>query len=188
MEGVGLDARISPYFLNSGLGFGGSCFPKDVKALIGKASEIDYEPILLKTVLKVNDGQPHMLISLLKKHVPDLKDKRIAVLGLAFKNDTDDIRESRAIPVIGSLLAEGAKVAAYDPMATDNMKKVYPNIKYAKTADEALEGADACIIATEWAEFKKLDSFKSMRNPVVVDGRRMVDPRGKDIIYEGLCW
>lgn len=188
MEGVGLDARISPYFLNSGLGFGGSCFPKDVKALIGKASEIDYEPILLKTVLKVNDGQPHMLISLLKKHVPDLKDKRIAVLGLAFKNDTDDIRESRAIPVIGSLLAEGAKVAAYDPMATENMKKVYPNIEYAKTADKALEGADACIIATEWAEFKKLDSFKSMRKPVVIDGRRMVDPRGKGIIYEGLCW
>ncbi|AFD00871.1 putative UDP-glucose 6-dehydrogenase [Methanocella conradii HZ254] len=188
MEGVGLDARISPYFLNSGLGFGGSCFPKDVKALIGKASEIDYEPILLKTVLKVNDNQPHMLMSLLKKHVPDLKDKRIAVLGLAFKNDTDDIRESRAIHVIGSLLAEGASVVAYDPMATERMKRVYPNIEYAKSADEALEGADACVIATEWAEFKKLDSFKSMRKPVVIDGRRMVDPRGKGIIYEGLCW
>ncbi|MDI6897552.1 UDP-glucose dehydrogenase family protein [Methanocella conradii] len=188
MEGVGLDARISPYFLNSGLGFGGSCFPKDVKALIGKASEIGYEPILLKTVLKVNDNQPHMLMSLLKKHVPDLKDKRIAVLGLAFKNDTDDIRESRAIHVIGSLLAEGASVVAYDPMATERMKRVYPNIEYAKSADEALEGADACVIATEWAEFKKLDSFKSMRKPVVIDGRRMVDPRGKGIIYEGLCW
>ncbi len=188
MEGVGMDSRISPYFLNSGLGFGGSCFPKDVKALIGKASEIDYEPILLKTVLRVNEHQPAMLLRLLKKHVPDLKNKRVAVLGLAFKNDTDDIRESRAIPVIGSLLAEGALVAAYDPMAAEHMKNVYPNIDYYGSADEALTGADACIISTEWAEFKKLDSFKNMRNPVVIDGRKMVDPRGKNIVYEGLCW
>jgi UDPglucose 6-dehydrogenase len=188
MEGVGMDARISPFFLNSGLGFGGSCFPKDVKALIGKASEIGYEPILLKTVLKVNDDQPAMLIRLLKKHVPDLRGKKIAVLGLAFKNDTDDVRESRAIPVIGALLAEGARVAAYDPMAAEHMKSVYPNIEYLKSANDALDGADACIIATEWAEFKKLDSFNNMRNPVVIDGRKMVDPRGKNIIYEGICW
>lgn len=189
MEGVGLDARISPFFLNSGLGFGGSCFPKDVKALIGKASDVNYEPILLKTVLKVNDNQPDMLLRLLKKHVPDLKNKRIAVLGLAFKNDTDDIRESRAIPVIGSLLAEGAHVAAYDPMATEHMKRVFPNIDYYRSADEALVGADACIIATEWAEFKKLNGqFSKMKKPIVIDGRKMVDPKGKNIIYEGLCW
>jgi UDPglucose 6-dehydrogenase len=189
MEGVGLDARISPYFLNSGLGFGGSCFPKDVKALIGKASDVNYEPKLLKTVLMVNDDQPSMLMALLKKHVPNLKNKRIAVLGLAFKNDTDDIRESRAIPVIGALLADGARVAAYDPMAAEHMKKVYPNIEYFKSADEALNGADACIIATEWAEFKKLNGqFSKMKRPVVIDGRKMVDPKGKDIIYEGLCW
>jgi UDPglucose 6-dehydrogenase len=188
MEGVGLDARISPFFLNSGLGFGGSCFPKDVKALIGKASDVSYEPVLLKTVLLVNDHQPQMLLRLLKLHVPDLKGKRIAVLGLAFKNDTDDIRESRAIPVIGSLLAEGAEVVAYDPMAAEHMKKVYSNIEYAKSADDALVGADACIIATEWAEFRKLDSFKNMRNPVVIDGRKMVDPASKNIIYEGICW
>jgi UDPglucose 6-dehydrogenase len=188
MEGVGLDARISPFFLNSGLGFGGSCFPKDVKALIGKAADVNYEPVLLKTVLLVNDHQPQMLLRLLKLHVPDLKGKRIAVLGLAFKNDTDDIRESRAIPVIGSLLAEGAEVVGYDPMASGHMKKVYPNIEYAKSADEALVGADACIVATEWAEFRKLDSFKSMRKPIVIDGRKMVDPKGKNIIYEGICW
>jgi UDPglucose 6-dehydrogenase len=189
MEGVGLDTRISPHFLNSGLGFGGSCFPKDVKALIGKAADVDYEPVLLKTVLKVNESQPEMLLRLLKKHVPDLKGKRIAVLGLAFKNDTDDIRESRAIPVIGSLLAEGARVAAYDPMAAGHMKMVYPNIEYYKSADEALAGADACIIATEWAEFKKLNGhFAKMKKPVVIDGRKMVDPMGKDIMYEGLCW
>lgn len=188
MEGVGLDARISPFFLNSGLGFGGSCFPKDVKALIGKAADVDYEPVLLKTVLLVNEHQPLMLLRLLKIHVPDLKGKRVAVLGLAFKNDTDDIRESRAIPVIGSLLAEGAKVVAYDPMAAEHMKRVYPSIEYAKTADEALVDADACIVATEWAEFRKLDSFHKMRKPVVIDGRKMIDPKGKNIIYEGICW
>jgi UDPglucose 6-dehydrogenase len=189
MEGVGLDARISPHFLRSGLGFGGSCFPKDVKALVGKASEVDYEPLLLKTVLKVNDRQPEIAIRLLKKHVPDLKGKKIAVLGLAFKDDTDDIRESRAIPLIGTLLAEGAKVTAYDPMAAEHMKKVYPNIGYVKNAGDALDGADACLIATEWKEFGKLNGeFGRMKTRVVIDGRRMVDPHGKDIIYEGLCW
>jgi UDPglucose 6-dehydrogenase len=189
MEGVGLDARISPHFLRSGLGFGGSCFPKDVKALVGKATEVEYEPLLLKTVLAVNDRQPGIALALLRKHVPDLAGRRIAVLGLAFKNDTDDIRESRAIPLIGALLAEGAAVTAYDPMAAEHMRKVYPNVAYHGTAGEALDGADACLIATEWEEFGRLDGeFARMRSRVVIDGRRMVDPRGKDIVYEGLCW
>lgn len=189
MEGVGLDARISPHFLRSGLGFGGSCFPKDVKALVGKASEVDYEPMLLKTVLKVNDRQPEIALQILKKHIPDLKGKKIAVLGLAFKDDTDDIRESRAIPLIGMLLAEGAIVAAYDRLAAEHMKKVYPNISYTMTAGDALEGADACMIATEWKEFEKLNGeFARMKKRIVIDGRRVIDPRGKDIIYEGLCW
>jgi UDPglucose 6-dehydrogenase len=189
MEGVGLDARISPHFLRSGLGFGGSCFPKDVKALIGKASEVDYEPLLLKTVLKVNDNQPEIAIRILKKHVPDLKGKKIAVLGLAFKDDTDDIRESRAIPLIGMLLAEGAVVTAYDRLAAEHMKKVYPNIVYCPTAGDALEGTDACLIATEWKEFGQLNGeFSRMKTRIVIDGRKVVDPHGKDIIYEGLCW
>ena len=189
MEGVGLDVRISPHFLRSGLGFGGSCFPKDVKALIGKASEVDYEPLLLKTVLKVNDKQPEIAMLLLKKHVPDLKGKKIAVLGLAFKDDTDDIRESRAIPLIGMLLAEGALVTAYDRMAAEHMKKVYPNIDYRATAGDALDGADACLIATEWKEFSRLNGeFSRMKTKIVIDGRKVVDPRGKDIVYEGLCW
>jgi UDPglucose 6-dehydrogenase len=189
MKGVGLDTRISPHFLNSGLGFGGSCFPKDVRALIGKASEVDYEPMLLKTVLKVNEAQPNMLMLLLKKHVSDLKNKKIAVLGLAFKNDTDDIRESRAIPVIGALLAEGAIVTAYDPMAAKSMVRVFPNITYCGTAGEALNDADACIIATEWGEFSLLNGeFKGMKKPIVIDGRKILDPKGKDIVYEGLCW
>jgi UDPglucose 6-dehydrogenase len=121
--------------------------------------------------------------------VPDLKGKKIAVLGLAFKDDTDDIRESRAIPLIGMLLSEGAVVTAYDRMAAEHMKKVYPGIGYAKTAGDALDGADACMIATEWQEFGKLNGeFGRMKTRIVIDGRRMVDPRGKDIIYEGLCW
>jgi UDPglucose 6-dehydrogenase len=189
MEGVGLDARISPHFLRSGLGFGGSCFPKDVKALIGKAGEVDYEPLLLKTVLQVNDRQPEIALRILKKHVPDLKGKKIAVLGLAFKDDTDDIRESRAIPLIGMLIAEGADVRAYDRLAAEHMKKVYPNIVYCPTAGDALEGADACLIATEWKEFTLLNGeFSRMKTKIVIDGRKVVDPLGKDIIYEGLCW
>lgn len=189
MEGVGMDARISPHFLRSGLGFGGSCFPKDVKALIGKADEAGYEPLMLKTVLKVNDRQPENAIKMLKKHVPDLNGKHITVLGLAFKDDTDDIRESRAIPLIGMLLAEGAVVTAYDPMAAGHMKKVYPDIAYRNNAGDALDGADACIIATEWSEFARLNGeFKRMKTRIVIDGRRMIDSRGKDITYEGLCW
>lgn len=189
MEGVGLDARISPHFLRSGLGFGGSCFPKDVKALVGKASEVDYEPILLKTVLEVNERQPAIALRLLKEHVPELKGRKIAVLGLAFKNDTDDIRESRAIPLIGMLLAEGASVAAYDPMASGHMKQVYPNIAYCNTAGDALEGADACLIATEWEEFGRLGTeFGRMKSRIVIDGRRVVNPDGKGLVYEGICW
>ncbi|HMK45494.1 MAG TPA: UDP-glucose/GDP-mannose dehydrogenase family protein [Methanocella sp.] len=189
MEGVGLDARISPHFLRSGLGFGGSCFPKDVRALVGKASEVDYDPILLKTVLEVNERQPDIALKLLKKHVPDLKGKKIAVLGLAFKNDTDDIRESRAIPIIGMLLAEDATVSAYDPMASEHMKKIYPGIAYKDSAGDALEGADACLIATEWGEFGRLSAeFDRMRTKIVIDGRRMVNPHIRGIIYEGLCW
>jgi UDPglucose 6-dehydrogenase len=189
MEGVGLDPRISPHFLRSGLGFGGSCFPKDVKALIGKASEVDYEPLLLKTVLQVNDNQPEIALRILRKHVPDLKGKKITVLGLAFKDDTDDIRESRAIPLIGMLIAEGADVRAYDRLAAEHMKKVYPDIVYCQTAGDALEGADACLIATEWKEFGRLNGeFSRMKTRLVIDGRKMVEPRGKDLIYEGLCW
>lgn len=189
MDGVGMDQRISPHFLRSGLGFGGSCFPKDVKALVGKASEVGYEPILLKTVLEVNERQPAIALRILKSHVPDLKGKRIAVLGLAFKNDTDDIRESRAIPLIGMLLAEGAIVTAYDPMASGHMKHVYPNIAYYDNAGDAMEGADACLIATEWGEFGKLDSeFGRMKARIVIDGRRVVDPAGKGLVYEGICW
>ncbi|NOQ47741.1 MAG: UDP-glucose 6-dehydrogenase, partial [Methanococcoides sp.] len=112
-------------------------------------------------------------------------------LGLAFKNDTDDIRESRSIPIIRKLLEKGALVAAYDPMASEHMKVVFEDITYCESAEEALNGADACLIMTEWTEFRKLDTeFSGMKNKVVIDGRKMIDPDKLelDIIYEGICW
>ncbi|MDD3042305.1 MAG: UDP-glucose/GDP-mannose dehydrogenase family protein [Methanosarcinaceae archaeon] len=187
MQAIGKDFRISPAFLNSGAGFGGSCFPKDVKALIGKAKEIGYGPTLLEAVISVNETQPLMMTDLLRKKIGDLKDKKITVLGLAFKNDTDDIRESRAIPVIAELLRLGAEVSAYDPLAAENMKKVFPAIGYRKSAKAALEGAEACLVMTEWDEFKELDSeFEGMKEKLVIDGRRIIKARNID--YEGLCW
>jgi len=187
MEAVGKDSRISPNFLNSGAGFGGSCFPKDVKALIGKAKELGYEPGLLESVINVNEVQPLMMIDLLESCTGDLGGKKIAVLGLAFKNDTDDIRESRSIPVIRALLDKGAKVSSYDPMAADNMKAIYPDIEYCDSAIHALKGANGCLVMTEWDEFKGLCSeFKVMRRPLVVDGRNMI--QCEDIEYVGLCW
>jgi len=187
MEAVGKDSRISPNFLNSGAGFGGSCFPKDVKALIGKAKELGYEPGLLESVINVNEVQPLMMIDLLESCTGDLGGKKIAVLGLAFKNDTDDIRESRSIPVIRALLDKGAKVSSYDPMAADNMKAIYPDIEYCDSAIHALKGANGCLVMTEWDEFKGLCSeFKVMHRPLVVDGRNMI--QCEDIEYVGLCW
>src|SRR5450759_2199480 len=145
MKAVGKDFRIGPHFLNSGAGFGGSCFPKDVKALIGKAKDIGYEPLILESVIKVNEKQPGQMMLLLKKELRNLKGKKIAVLGLAFKNDTDDIRESRAIPVIKELLDNGALVCAYDPMANESMSQLFGNIKYYSNAADALRNSDGCL-------------------------------------------
>jgi UDPglucose 6-dehydrogenase len=188
MKAVGKDFRIGPHFLNSGAGFGGSCFPKDVKALIGKAKSIGYEPLILESVIKVNEKQPGQMVLLLKKELGELKGKKIAVLGLAFKNDTDDIRESRAIPVINELLENGAEVGAYDPMANENMSRIFGNITYNSSAADALKGTEACLVMTEWDEFKKLDKeFDLMENKLIIDGRHMLTPR-KNIQYVGLCW
>lgn len=191
MKAVGTDFRISENFLNSGAGFGGSCFPKDVRALIGKAKEIDYYPSLLESVIEVNELQPLQMLELLEKHAGDVKSKSVAVLGLAFKNQTDDIRESRSIPVIRRLLELGADVAAYDPMAMDNMKELIGNIKYCDSAAEALKDAVACLVMTEWDEFRELGpEFDGMKEKLIIDGRKMIDPDklDEDIVYEGLCW
>lgn len=189
MKAVGRDFRIGRHFLNAGAGFGGSCFPKDVKALIGKASEIGYEPLLLKSVIAINERQPVRMIQILKNKLGKLSGKKIAVLGLAFKNDTDDVRESRSTPVIKELLDNGAKVSAYDPMANKNMSKVFGNIQYNNNAADTLHGADACLIMTEWDEFRSLDNeFDVMKRKLVIDGRHMLTAPGKDIEYVGLCW
>jgi len=181
-KGVGLDHRINPSFFRAGIGFGGSCFPKDVKALVAKAEELDEHPEILKAVLKVNEKQPLKLIELLKKHIPDLKDKKIGILGLAFKPDTDDIRETRAEPIIKTLLDEGADVIAYDPKAMSTFSKIFPQIKYA-TPEKVLE-SDAILIVTEWNEFETLD----YSGKIVIDGRRIEKAGREAKVYEGVCW
>jgi UDPglucose 6-dehydrogenase len=183
-EGVTLDHRIAPYAFKSGAGFGGSCFPKDVKALIKKAEIIGEESRILKATIAVNDHQPLILISLLKKYVPDLSGKTIGIGGLAFKPNSDDIRETRAIPIVEALNKEGARIVAYDPLAMDSFKELYPNIEYTRTGQELLEKTDTIIIQTEWDEFEKLD----FTNKIVIDGRRVESARKTAKIYEGITW
>lgn len=185
MAGVGMDHRISPHFLNAGVGFGGSCFPKDVSALIRFAEMIGEEPILLRSVLEINDLQPLRIVKLLEKRIGTLEGKRIAVLGLAFKNDTDDVRESRAIPVILELKRKGASVAAFDPKANDSMRIIIKDIDYLNSAANALINADGCLIMTEWPEFRMLnEEFNLMRSRVIIDGRKVLSCPDA----EGICW
>lgn len=179
-KGVGLDKRIGQSFLNAGLGYGGSCFPKDVKALIAFSKELGYNPILIETIEEVNKLQPYKAIELAKKIIGEIEGKRIAILGLAFKPNTDDMREAVSIKIINKLLEEKAEVIAYDPMAIENAKKIFgEKIKYASSAMECIKNADCCIIVTEWDEFKKIKPehfIKYMRNAAIVDGRRIYNP------------
>jgi len=180
-KGVGLDRRIGPLFLNAGLGYGGSCFPKDVKALIALSRSLGYSPALLETVENTNESQPLRAVQLCKSLLGDLKGKRISILGLSFKPNTDDMREARSIPIINQLLKEGANVSAYDPAAILAAKEIFENtIQYAGSAIECMRNADCCILVTEWDEFKKLtpkDFTKNMKRPVLIDGRRIYDPK-----------
>jgi len=180
-KGMGYDDRIGAKFLNAGIGFGGYCLPKDVAALMKQAEIIGYEAGMLKRVLEINDEQPLRMLELLKKHIPVLSGKTIGILGLSFKPDTDDIRESRATLMVEALLKEGAQVRAYDPKAMANFKRLYPNIEYG-IPQKVLE-SDAVLIITEWDEFRNLD----YKNSIVIDGRR-IDKAREALIYEGLCW
>lgn len=185
MEGVGMDHRISPHFLNAGAGFGGSCFPKDLSALIGLAEALGEDPIILRSVHEVNERQPMRILELLQEKLGRLEGKRIAILGLAFKNDTDDIRESRSVPVILKLREMRAEISAYDPKANDSMKKLIPDIEYCSTAADALRSSDACLVMTEWPEFSLLDKeFDLMNKRVIIEGRRILSCQDK----EGICW
>ncbi|ELZ97723.1 UDP-glucose 6-dehydrogenase AglM [Haloferax sulfurifontis] len=185
LETIGLDSRIGSAFLGAGLGWGGSCFPKDTAAIIAAARGRGYEPRLLQAAVDVNDGQPERMLDLLRERI-DLDGTRVAVLGLAFKPGTDDIRKSRATLLINSLIDAGADVVGYDPVATENMRERFPDIEYADSAADALAGADAALVATDWDEFAALDDeFDAMRSPVVIDGRRIVTRRD-GIDYESL--
>ena len=181
-QGVGLDTRINPHFFRSGVGFGGSCFPKDVRALIAHAIALGVEPHILNAVMKTNEDQPSRMITLLKQHI-SIAGKTIGVLGLAFKPDSDDIRESRAILIIQALIEEGAKIIAFDPIAMDNFKLLFPAISYTQKAEDVLD-ADAILIMTEWKEFENLD----YHGKIVIDGRRVEKARSEAAIYEGVCW
>ncbi|MCD6473677.1 MAG: UDP-glucose/GDP-mannose dehydrogenase family protein [Thermoplasmata archaeon] len=185
MKGVAMDHRISPYFLNAGVGFGGSCFPKDLKALRAGAKKLGYDMRLIDAVLKINEEQPLRLLKILEKYV-ELEGSIIAILGLAFKANTDDVRESRAIPIIKELLKRGAKIKAYDPMAMENMKKIFPEIEYCNSIEKAIENADACLILTDWKEFEEIN-FDAMKRKIVIEGRRILKNK-EGIIYEGVCW
>ena len=177
---MGLDKRIGPLFLNAGLGYGGSCFPKDVKALIAHSKKLGYHLELLESVENVNKTQPLKAVEFCKELIGNLKGKHVAILGLAFKADTDDMREARAIPIINELVKEGATVTAYDPVAMSIAKTIFKNkIRYAQSVIECLKNADCCILVTEWDEFKELkpeDFINNMKQPALVDGRRIYDP------------
>ena len=188
-DAIGLDDRIGEQFLRSGVGWGGSCFPKDVAAIVAAARDVGYEPDLLQAAIDVNDRQPERMLDLMDDHV-DVEGKRVAVLGLAFKPGTDDIRNSRAIPIIEGLQERGAAVIAYDPNdgAKAAMRERFPDVEYLAGPSPTLSGAHAALIVTDWPEFADLDlEFDLMSNSVVIDGRRIIDRR-EGITYEGLTW
>ena len=191
-RGMGLDARIGPKFLHAGLGYGGSCFTKDVSALKLLAGNSGYHFQLLNAVIEVNELQKRRVVSKLQRHLGPLAGKRIALLGLAFKPNTDDMRGASSIVLAARLRAEGAEVRAYDPVAEQEARELMPALQYASSAEEALSGADAMVLVTEWPEFVQLDFSQvaaAMRGNVVIDGRNALDAkavRAAGLIYEGV--
>jgi UDPglucose 6-dehydrogenase len=191
-RGMGLDPRIGSRFLNAGLGFGGSCFPKDTQALKILAGNSGYHFQLLSSVIEVNDLQKRRVMAKLSKHLDSLVGKRVALLGLAFKPDTDDMREASSLVLAARLAGEGAKVVAYDPVAQGRAAELLPDVEMAGSAVAALEGADAAVLVTEWPEFAEIDwsdVAQRMANPLLVDGRNFMDPktvRDAGITYEAI--
>ncbi len=181
-DGMGYDKRIGRDFLNAGIGYGGSCFPKDVKAFIRIAQDYGLDFGLLREVDRINQERPIRFVEKVKRVLWSVKDKKLAVWGLAFKPNTDDIREAPSIKIVDMLLREGAKLSLYDPKAMENFKLLFPegkDISYAKDPYSAVEGAEALLILTEWEEFKKadLERVKSlMALPIIVDGRNVYEP------------
>jgi UDPglucose 6-dehydrogenase len=192
-RGMGLDARIGDKFLNPGLGFGGSCFPKDVSALKQLAGNSGYHFQLLTSVIEVNDLQKRRAVGKLQKHIGSLVGKEVALLGVAFKPDTDDVREATALVLAARLLGEGAHVRVYDPVALENAGELLGSARVCGSALEALDGADAAVLVTEWPEFAELDWAGDVRDrmkqAVVVDGRNFLDREAlvaAGYAYEGI--
>jgi UDPglucose 6-dehydrogenase len=190
-EGVGLDRRLGPHFLRAGIGYGGSCFPKDSLALKQLASNSGYHFQLLSAVIEVNELQKRRVIGKLKRHIGPLRGKTVALLGLAFKANTDDMREAPSIVLASRLLAEGAEVRAWDPVVRGD-DKLPDGVEIVGSILEAVRDADAAVIVTEWSELKELASpevHAAMKTPVIVDGRNLLDPdetRSAGFTYEGI--
>jgi UDPglucose 6-dehydrogenase len=191
-RGMGLDERIGPKFLTAGVGYGGSCFPKDVSALKQLAGNTGYHFQLLSAVIEVNELQKRRVIGKLEKHLGSLVGKRVALLGLAFKPDTDDMREASSLVLAARLEGEGATVSAYDPVAQERARTLLPNVQFASTTLDALDGADAAVLVTEWPEFAELDWTEAtgrMANPLLIDGRNFLPAdqlRAAGFTYEGV--
>jgi UDPglucose 6-dehydrogenase len=191
-KGMGLDQRIGGAFLRPGIGYGGSCFPKDVSALKQLAGNSGYHFQLLTAVIEVNELQKRRVIAKLQKHLGSLVGKDVALLGLAFKAQTDDMREASSLVLAARLQGEGARVRAYDPIAADEARPLMPGVDFADSALEAVRDADAVVLVTEWPEFSELDwgqVAEAMSGRVVVDGRNFVDAdavRSAGFVYEGI--
>jgi UDPglucose 6-dehydrogenase len=191
-RGMGLDDRIGPRFLQAGIGFGGSCFPKDVAALKQLAGNSGYHFQLLNSVIEVNELQKRRVIAKLQKHLGSLVGKEIGLLGLAFKPNTDDMREASSLVLSARLQAAGARVRAFDPVAEEEARKLIRGVEFSPTAAGVVAGADAVVLVTEWPEFAELDLSAvagAMRGTLVVDGRNFLDPaavRAAGLTYEGV--
>jgi UDPglucose 6-dehydrogenase len=185
-DGMGLDRRIGRAFLNSGCGFGGSCFPKDVSALKQLMNKGGFPTAILDAILEVNSRQPLKMISILEKKIGNLSGKKIAVLGLAFKSGTDDVRDSPAFVAVDALQKGGAKIIAFDPEGMENFSKKVATIEYAPTGQEAVDNSDAVLLVTDWPQFEKLE----YGDKIVIDGKSVLsrEKRAKVGNYEGLCW
>ena len=178
-SGIGLDERIGRRFLNAGIGFGGSCFPKDLSAFIKIAEQIGYDFKLLKEVQRINADQMERFVKKITDTLWVLKDKKIGVLGLAFKQNTDDVRSSPAIDLCQRLLKDGATLRVHDPKAMDKARALLSDVTYVDDLNAVAEGCDALVVATEWEEFKKLDlarAKKRLTHPIMFDGRNLFDP------------
>lgn len=176
--GIGSDGRIGPQFLSAGLGWGGSCFPKDVQGMVKVSEDLGYDFDLLKEVIVINDDQTKHFLRRMEKSIGGFEGKRIALMGLAFKPNTDDIRDAKSLIMIDEITAKGGTVVGYDPVAEENIRELYPNLEFAASVYDLGIGADALVLVTEWNEFRQLDLERlgqPMKRKVLFDGRRVYD-------------